>query len=297
LTVKVVNLVCHRYHIFIFKSRYASYFFKCQNRYLSHNIKFQREKLHKSEIKKFLLLAYRGSIRKTSNSFLLSWKVPNESLNLSYTRYYLSVKIFCFRSNRPARCQNEWLKRKERQYQNDHFRKTSTNRPAPRFIRRPLANSLSLSRRQALEGDARHPTATVRWVKGTQIRKHESRFYRRPEVLLKYPSIERATAATMEKERMSERREGVTISSLFLIFSISAVRSSYYARYFELFGVKTYEKGKSHMRISRISPPSSSGLTLRECHYRSNCYMEKLLRRLEPTNKHKSKIKYRWRED
>lgn len=134
--------------------------------------------------KKFLLLAYRGSLRKTP---LLSWKAPNESLNLSYTRYYLSVTIFCFRSSRPTRCWNEWLKRKERQYQNDHFRKASTSRPAPRLIRRPLANSLSLSRRQTLEGDARHPSATVRWVKGTQIRKHESRFYRRPEVPLKYP--------------------------------------------------------------------------------------------------------------
>lgn len=246
----------------------------------------------------------RNYIGKSLKSFLFSLtakvyvklqnprKVPNESLNLSYTRYYLiaSVKIFRSRSSRPARCRNKWLKPKERRYQNDHFRKTSTSRPAPRGLFGDLSRILSHYRRQALEGDARHPTATVRWVKGTQIRKHESRFYQRPEVLLKYPSIERTTATTMGKERMSGRKEeGATISSLFLIFSISAV--PYYARYFELFRVlvKTYEK-----HISRISPSSSSGVTPRECHYRSHCYMEKLLRRLEPTNKHKwSKIKYR----
>lgn len=38
--------------------------------------------------------------------------------------------------------------------------------------------------RAGTPGGARHPP---RWVKCTQIRKHESRFYRRPEVPLKYP--------------------------------------------------------------------------------------------------------------
>ena len=62
-------------------------------------------------------------------------------------------------------------------------------------------------------------------MKCTQIRKHESRFYRRPEVPLKYPpSSERASdeGGDEEEKERSKSRLGATISSLTLILGISA---------------------------------------------------------------------------
>lgn len=69
-----------------------------------------------------------------------------------------------------------------------------------RPIRRPREFSLIIA--QVLPGGARHPP---RWVKCTQIRKHESRFYRRPEVPLKYPH--RANERAMGNGRRRRRNE------------------------------------------------------------------------------------------
>lgn len=94
-------------------------------------------------------------------------------------------------------------------------------------------------------------------MKCTQIRKHESRFYRRPEVPLKYPHRANERAMAGAKERAS--RLGATISSLTLILGISPARLSRYARYCELFKVlvETYETHMRSLKYGSRHPPHS----------------------------------------
>lgn len=150
-----------------------------------------------------------AKIHKTWNApSLLSWKVFNESLNLSRTHAILPE-----RKNIPLPLGLTTTRQRMIKAQGTSVSKWS--RSKARSLFGSLASSPSLSRRHS-RGGARHPP---RWVKCTQIRKHESRFYRRPEVPLKYPHRANERVMAGAKERAS--RLGTTISSLTLILGIS----------------------------------------------------------------------------
>lgn len=140
----------------------------------------------------------------------------NESLNLLRTHAILPE-----RKNIPLPLGVTTTRRRMIKAQGTSVSKWSRSKaPAgARLIRRPREFSLIIA--QALPGvHDTHP----KWVKCTQIRKHESRFYRRPEVPLKYPhrANERVTRERVTEEKERAGRLGATISSLTLIFGISA---------------------------------------------------------------------------
>jgi len=105
--------------------------------------------------------------------------VFNESLNLSRTHAILPE-----RKNIPLSLGVTTTRRRMIKAQGTSVSKWSRSKaPAgARLIRRPREFSLIIA--QALSGVH---DIHQKWVKCTQIRKHESRFYRRPEVPLKYP--------------------------------------------------------------------------------------------------------------